>query len=210
MAPVCQASPKKLNPKLQLPSAKHVHQNVHPYCNMEPKNGKLHFNNIPDSRSILIWLVVWTPLKNISQLGWLFPIYGKIKNVPNHQPVMSRFNAVFPDRRILIASKLASYSPALSCSFTAQSMDRSTPIPQGCFATKTNFVKPYLVLTLISHEQCSDWQMDCHWIRLGVPDSQVGKHNGMPQVPFTSSVSFNVICPTYMNLLRFYWDTLII
>ena len=27
-----------------------------------------------------------TPLKNISQLGWLFPIYGKIKHVPNHQP----------------------------------------------------------------------------------------------------------------------------
>ena len=25
-------------------------------------------------------------LKNISQLGWLFPIYGKIKQVPNHQP----------------------------------------------------------------------------------------------------------------------------
>ena len=24
--------------------------------------------------------MVWTPLKNISQLGWLFPIYGKIKN----------------------------------------------------------------------------------------------------------------------------------
>ena len=36
-----------------------------------------------------IWLVVWTPLKNISQLGWLFPIYGKIKNVPNHQPAMA-------------------------------------------------------------------------------------------------------------------------
>ena len=33
------------------------------------------------------WLVLWTPLKNISQLGWLFPIYGKIENVPNHQPV---------------------------------------------------------------------------------------------------------------------------
>ena len=25
----------------------------------------------------LFWLVVWTPLKNISQLGWIFPIYGK-------------------------------------------------------------------------------------------------------------------------------------
>lgn len=33
-----------------------------------------------------IWLVVWTPLKNISQLGWLFPIHGIIKHVPNHQP----------------------------------------------------------------------------------------------------------------------------
>ena len=35
---------------------------------------------------IAIWLVVSTHLKNISQLGWLFPIYGK--NVPNHQPAM--------------------------------------------------------------------------------------------------------------------------
>ena len=26
----------------------------------------------------ITWLVVSTPLKNISQLGWLFPIYGKI------------------------------------------------------------------------------------------------------------------------------------
>ena len=32
------------------------------------------------------WLVVSIPLKNISQLGWLFPIYGKIRNFPNHQP----------------------------------------------------------------------------------------------------------------------------
>ena len=39
------------------------------------------------------WLVVWTPLKNISQLGWLFPIYGKIKNVPNHQP--EKLSAIF-------------------------------------------------------------------------------------------------------------------
>ena len=35
-----------------------------------------------------LWLVVSIPLKNIGQLGWLFPIYGKIKHVPNHQPVM--------------------------------------------------------------------------------------------------------------------------
>ena len=36
------------------------------------------------------WLVVDLPLwkiwKSIGQLGLLFPIYGKTKNVPNHQP----------------------------------------------------------------------------------------------------------------------------
>ena len=36
----------------------------------------------------MVWLVVWTPLKNISQLAWLFQIYGKIKNVWSHQPVV--------------------------------------------------------------------------------------------------------------------------
>jgi hypothetical protein len=30
--------------------------------------------------------VLSSPLKNLSQLGLLFPIYGQIKNVPNHQP----------------------------------------------------------------------------------------------------------------------------
>ena len=39
---------------------------------------------------IYIWLVVSTPLKNISQLGLFFPIYGKITNVPNHQPDMTK------------------------------------------------------------------------------------------------------------------------
>jgi len=32
-------------------------------------------------------LAVPTSLKNISQMEALFPIYGKIKNVPNHQPI---------------------------------------------------------------------------------------------------------------------------
>ena len=35
----------------------------------------------------IYWLVVSTPPKNISQLGLLFPIEGKVKNVPNHPPV---------------------------------------------------------------------------------------------------------------------------
>ena len=61
------------------------------------KTGKSKEHRIGDTKRKESWsslvnrpiqncLVVWTPLKNISQLGWLFPIYGKIKNVPNHQP----------------------------------------------------------------------------------------------------------------------------
>ena len=45
---------------------------------------------------VITWLMMvnnnlvggWaTPLKK-SQLGWLFPIYGKIKNVKNHKPII--------------------------------------------------------------------------------------------------------------------------
>ena len=39
---------------------------------------------------VIIYLLVggFNPSEKYeSQLGWLFPIYGKIKNVPNHQPV---------------------------------------------------------------------------------------------------------------------------
>ena len=42
----------------------------------------------PFFRKPNIWLVVWTPLKNLSQLGWVFSIYGKIKHVPTHQPAI--------------------------------------------------------------------------------------------------------------------------
>ena len=51
------------------------------------------FSNFLVDRFWMIFrLVVSTPLKNISQLGWLFPIYGKIKNVPNHQPVLDKYS----------------------------------------------------------------------------------------------------------------------
>ena len=39
----------------------------------------------------IFWSVVSTPLKNVSQLGLLFPLYAKIKNVPNHQPAYLLF-----------------------------------------------------------------------------------------------------------------------
>ena len=57
------------------------------------------------------WLVVSTPLKNMSSsVGMMtFPKYGKIKNVPNHQPVkhMIRlwFCLVFPESRYSVANE---------------------------------------------------------------------------------------------------------
>ena len=46
-----------------------------------PKKNTRHFFN-----DMGYWLVVSIPLKNISQLGWQFPIYGEKKKGPNHQP----------------------------------------------------------------------------------------------------------------------------
>ena len=58
-----------------------------------------------------LWLVVSTPLNNISHLGWFFPIYGKIKYVPKHQPDLV-FSQVF----------VAIISPDLACPFTIYTM----------------------------------------------------------------------------------------
>ena len=52
--------------------------------------------------TVTYWLVVWTPLKNISQLGWLFPIHGKIKDVPNHQPAYHITSPVIRSRHVAL------------------------------------------------------------------------------------------------------------
>ena len=63
---------------------------------------RVHFNLLE-----LFWLVVSAPLKNISQLGLLFPIYGNIKNVPNHQPVL--VSGHLPVCRAASQSDIATY-----------------------------------------------------------------------------------------------------
>ena len=42
-----------------------------------------HVANHMELHRSTVWLVVWTPLKNNGIT--IFPVYGKIKNVPNHQ-----------------------------------------------------------------------------------------------------------------------------
>ena len=86
----------------------HPHQSSHLHllyhlCRSEPwtaaerRSAKIHFQL--DKKSMLVggWA---TPLKNISQLGWLFPIYGKIKNVPNHQPAMDWSGILLPETMV--------------------------------------------------------------------------------------------------------------
>ena len=73
---------------------------------MQTRNGhKNHF-----------WLVVSTPLKNISQLGWLFPIYGKIRNVPNHQPDLHSWpNCSKRPHDYWAARMIAKYNSTILC-----------------------------------------------------------------------------------------------
>ena len=83
------------------------------------------------------YLVVLTILKNISQLGWLFPIYGKIKNVPNHQPVtlfFQRWNHSQPQ-----GAKPCFCSHFSSASFSAASFRtcQSASDSPSCFTKKT-------------------------------------------------------------------------
>ena len=63
---------------------------------------QLFLTKIP--RSSTFWLVVGHPSEKYErQLGWLFPIYGKIKNVPNHQPAFFPcFEHVFERTKIWV------------------------------------------------------------------------------------------------------------
>ena len=94
---------KSLNPKSQcgvqcsmskLESSQYHHRKSSQYHPIVPRI-------IP---IIQFWLVVSTPLKNIRQLGWLFPMYGKIKKCSKPPtsyytigliPMFPRFQSVF-------------------------------------------------------------------------------------------------------------------
>ena len=75
------------------PSKRKINKGRSGFTLKRSRNGRLWKKHQPpgwlvEPKQKLLWLVVSTPLKNISQLGWLFPIFGKIRNVPNHQPVL--------------------------------------------------------------------------------------------------------------------------
>ena len=59
-----------------------------PYSQSSPETNPMCWEQCGSETPRWIWLVVSPPSEKYeSQLGWFFPIYGKIKNVPSHQPV---------------------------------------------------------------------------------------------------------------------------
>ena len=85
---------------------------------MSPQNGR---SSDPH------WMAVSTPLKNMSQLGWLFPIYGKIiQSCSSHHQPESRFPRLGP--RLVMDRKD-------SCPAVSQIWSLTTRQPRGFGAT---------------------------------------------------------------------------
>ena len=89
------------------------------------------------------WLVVSISLKYMSQLGWLFQIYGKIKHVPNHQSVQ-----VLSGRRpntnctLFAINRMMWHDPKWSINETVQT---------NSWLSKTRW---YPLIRLIGERQC--------------------------------------------------------
>ena len=87
------------------------------------------------------WWLTYPSEKYESQLGWLFPIYGNIKHVPNHQPVLD-------------ARKPLSF-PRVS----------KNSLSQGCSKPPTSFQIPHETYGLWHQLPGSDLGRLRHWPR---------------------------------------------
>ena len=89
-----------------------------------------------------LWLVVSTPLKNISQLGLLFPIYGKKCLKPPTSPLTFPFSICFQPAFLLLFSHLSTPQGirAVACCSRAMSRpwcrDMLRRPQQRCFLNK--------------------------------------------------------------------------
>ena len=101
----CHVQPRCL---LQTPHLKNVMARCCTYVRAIPPWQKIQLINpkffvcLPGSNEMIyktdlfyIWLVVSTPLKNISQLGWLFPIFWKIENAQIQMKLQCVMKSVF-------------------------------------------------------------------------------------------------------------------
>ena len=107
------------------------------------------------------WWFLPTPLKNMGQLGWLFPIYGKITHIPNHQDftdpfVVSCFHSI---------SKLGEApNPSTYTMWFAEGSPGQAPNINWSTATETRYLPqsllcPSTIRTFWAHP--NPWQRAC-------------------------------------------------
>ena len=74
------------------------------------------------------WWLTYPSEKYESQLGWLFPIDGKTKHVPNHQPVLNRCSSP----KNLVAFDLPNVIQCQQSHFWSQQFLEGTPTQNKC------------------------------------------------------------------------------
>ena len=95
--------------------------------------------------SNIIWLVVWTPLKNISHLGWLFPIYDNIWENKKCSKPPTRLDCL----GLLTCTGITSIT--ITKTWAPGPVDSNWPIWQG----RTDETTKWLVAHVTSHNSSS-------------------------------------------------------
>ena len=104
--------------------------------------------------TIIIWLVVSTPLKNMSQIGSSSQLLGKIKNVSNHQPVID----IKTERaRVPHMSKIRFQQDKVRVPVTLRSVEWETPMKKKILETvcrwRINHKRSNMGMVKIDHSQ---------------------------------------------------------
>ena len=134
--------------------------------------------------SIHLWLVVSTPLKNINQLGWLFPISWKIKNVPNHQPDL-KIAHVWHRSDSKPSQGRSSQPLKQRCSFRSDASRRSAERGARMFgdAMGTKTMGKMEGLTNNDKGKVNPWHGFFWWIELIFFDMAVSENDVWPRIP---------------------------
>ena len=112
-------------------------------------HGFLHVSNI--------WLVVSTPLKNISQWEGLSHILWKIKNVPNHQPDINAL-FLFDGCSYFLSWFWGACTVLIFVSFPSLTSRISSPL-QGSFVEHTVGLELFPF-----YFDCLETNFECRWI----------------------------------------------
>ena len=97
----------------------------------------LTFQSHAETTSPTGWWLTYPSEKYESQLEWLFPIYGKTKNVPHHQPALRSFPVLFDH------SKHSNESDPINGHFRYRSTEATVPYKAQAPPVDGWFINPY-------------------------------------------------------------------